>query len=645
MKNKTIKKTAIFLIILAPLLLAVCFLCRGKSTWLNTTIDGNISSKQPRLEDDFIQSINYDFLKNTPIPDSKISVSKAFSAYDDIKSRMLSYVKDINLDSEENLENKAVKYIYDQCSDWDQRNAAGVEPVLPLLKKFQGVQTLEDFESLIYDDEARMFLPFESNYNSFRIRFQFNKKYVAADLRFSSDFYEKMLLKCGYSKTDAKKLVKIAQDFEQKYSRVKTKMSVPLYKNKPNEELDPYPIRKFMDASGFGEASGILIEWLEVTEAFFSMYNEENLEALKALCICRLMRISADYLDWDCFELKCEITKKVLGKKLVPQGDEYSIEFLNTIIPMLYGKLWLQNFFSEEVREDVTKFVQSILDEYIADIPDWGWLSVGARYNLCQLLKNTKVIAGYSNSFPDYTGLYRLFADKEYSNETLLDTYIKICNFEKAIDVKKSFSEVDDYVWIDPPQTLNAYYNPGNNSINLFAGWIWASGYDVNMSIEEKMAKIGTVMAHEISHSFSNPNLYQTTNGHHWNNADSEALNSKLNVYAKYLHKFTLLNGKKCDGELVKFEAGADMFGMTLVLNMAKKIPDFDYQKFFINYSYVWCSKFTRNFFESFMLKDSHPAHFLRVNAEVQQFDEFYEAFDIKPGDKMYLPPKKRIRF
>lgn len=644
MKNKKIKKPAIFLIILAPLMLAVCFLCRGKSTWLNTTIDGNISSKQPRLEDDFIQSLNYDFLKNTPIPEDDIRVSP-FTAYDDIKTKMLSYVKDIKLDSEENLENKAIKFIYNQCSDWDKRNAAGVEPVLPLLKKFQNVQTLEDFEALIYDDEARMFLPFESDYLSFIIPFQFDKKRVLPEQCYSSEFYEKMLVKCGYSKTAAKKLVKTACTFEKKYSRIKEVTTISLYKNKPNETLDAYPIRKFMAASGLAEASEYYISWLQVTETFFSMYKEENLEALKALCICKLMRISADYLDRDCYELEREITKKLSGKKLVLHGDEYSNDFLNKVIPMLYGKIWLQNFFSEEVREDVTELVQSVLDEYISEIPDWDWLSVGARYNLGQLLKNTKVIVGYSNSFPDYTGLYKVFDDKADSDDTLLDTYIKISNFEKAIDVKKSFSEVDDYVWIDPPQTLNAYYNPGNNSINIFAGWIWASGYDVNMSIEEKMAKIGTVMAHEISHSFSNPNLYQTTNGHHWNNADSDALNSKLNVYAKYLHKFTLLNGKKCNGELVKFEAGADMFGMTLVLNMAKKIPDFDYQKFFINYSSVWCSKFTRNFFESFMLKDSHPAHFLRVNAEVQQFDEFYEAFDIKPGDKMYLAPEKRIRF
>ena len=130
-----------------------------------------------------------------------------------------------------------------------------------------------------------------------------------------------------------------------------------------------------------------------------------------------------------------------------------------------------------------------------------------------------------------------------------------------------------------------------------------------------------------------------------WDEKDVEVLNKKLTEYGNYMHKFTLLKAIKCNGELVKFEAGADMFGMTRILNMAKKIPDFDYQKFFKCYSYLWGVKYTEKAYVSSVLKDSHPTNFIRVNAEVQQFDEFYEAFDIKSGDKMYLPPEKRIRF
>ena len=654
MKNKKIKKPALILIILAPLLLAVGFIpvfC-SKSTWINCNIDGNLSRKQPRLQDDFYQSMNYDFLKNTPIPESETDVYNTLAAYDEIEEKMLSYIKDLKVETEENPEIKALKYIYDQCSDWEKRNAQGVEPLLPILKKFQKVQSLEDFEALFYDDEARGFLPFEagyyatSSYNNitFELKFQFAKNHVIPNELYSSDFYEKMLVKCGYSKSDAKKLVKSARNFEEKYSRVKDIIEVPLFKNKPNEKYDSYPIRKFMEASGYGEAGDIRIRAGLHVEKFFSLYNEENLEAIKALCICNLMRTSAEFLDWNCYELHNSNKKKYYGNPMLLQRDEYTISFLNNIIPMLYGKVWLQNFFSEEIRKDVTEFVQSIIDEYILEIPEWDWLSTGAKYNLTQVLKETKIIAGYSNNIPDYSRLYGLLTEGPDSEKSLLAAYIKLENFEKAIQIKQSFREVDVYVWADPPQTMNAYYNWLNNSINICAGWIWATGYDVNLSIEEKMAKLGTVMAHEISHSFSIPG-FAGAKRMLWNEKDVEALNKKLTEYGNYMHNFTLVNGLKCNCERVKFEAGADMFGMTRVMNMAKKYPDFDYQEFFKSYAYLWGAKYTKKRYVSDVLKDSHPTDFIRINAEVQHFDEFHEAFDIQPGDKMYLPPEKRIRF
>ena len=654
MKNKTIKKPALILIILAPLLLAVGFIpvfC-SKSTWINSNIDGNLFRKQPRLQDDFYQSTNYDFLKNTPIPESTTDVYNTLAAYDEIEEKMLSYLKNLKLETEENPETKALKYIYDQCSDWEKRNAEGVEPVLPILKKFQELQSLGDFEALFYDDEARMFLPFDSgcyatsswNNITFGLKFQFARNYVSPKELYSSDFYEKMLVKCGYTKSDAKTLVKTAQNFEKKYSRVKDIIEVPLYKNKPNEKYDAYPIRKFMNASGYAEAGDIQIPTSLQVEEFFSLYKEENLEAIKALCICNLMRTSAEFLDWDCYELFNSNKKKNYGSSMLLQGDEYAISFLNNNIPMLYGKIWLQNFFSEEIREDVTQFVQSIIDEYILEIPEWDWLSTGAKYNLTQVLKETKIIAGYSNNIPDYSRLYGLLTEGPDSEKSLLATYIKLANFEKAIQIKQSFSEVDVYAWAGPPQTMNAYYNWLNNSINICAGWIWAIGYDVNLSIEEKMAKLGTVMAHEISHSFSIPG-FAGARRMLWNEKDVEALNKKLTEYGNYMHKFTLVNGRKSNCEVIKFEAGADMFGMTRVMNMAKKYPDFDYQEFFKSYAYLWGAKFTKKRYVSDVLKDSHPTNFIRINAEVQHFDEFHEAFDIQPGDKMYLPPEKRIRF
>lgn len=656
MKTKTILKSVIILITLVLVILS----SKPKSkNWTNSCIDGNVLAEKPRLEDDFFQSVNYDFLKNTPIPESKSRIGYSSKATDIIQNQMLALVKDssddvLNSNSDIfNSEEAALKYIYEQCIDWEKRNADGITPVLPLLKKFQNINSLSDFESLLYDDELRLFYPFEirhfvrGEYNKliFYMTFIFNETGVPRREEVISDFLRKMFIRCGYDEIEANSLITRAQRFEKELIDLGTTTTKTFYTRINDPNLEKLPIIKFMEASGYKDASECNILNYEMMKEFaLSLYNEENLENLKTLCICKLLFYSASYLDKECYELKAKIDEELKGIKNDYTDEEYAMAFLNENLSMLFGKVWIKKYFSDDIKADVTEFVQTIIDEYLRQIPDWAWLSTGGRYNLGQLLKQTKIIVGYSGSFPDYTGLYskiRKLAD----TESLLHSYIKICNYEQSLQVKKHFSEVDHYAWQCPPQTYNAFYMGDNNSINICAGWLCGHEYDVNMSREEKFVRIGIVMAHEMSHSFC---VGDDNNGvliGYWNENDKKALDSKLMKFADYLSSFTLYEEEKCNGPHVRFEAGADMFGFKVILNMAKQYPDFDYKKFFSCYANIWSEKTTEAYCKNSLLPDTHPIYFLRVNSEVQQFYEFYEAFNIKRGDKMYLPPTKRIRF
>ncbi len=122
-----------------------------------------------------------------------------------------------------------------------------------------------------------------------------------------------------------------------------------------------------------------------------------------------------------------------------------------------------------------------------------------------------------------------------------------------------------------------------------------------------------------------------------------EAFQERVDKVAKYYSSFSIYrDGDYLDGSKVEGEATADMGGMRCALNLASKRDDFDYEKFFLSYAktFVSCQNFTT---EIAMAQDVHPVAFLRCNVVVQQFDEFYDTFDIKEGDGMYLAPKKRI--
>ena len=129
------------------------------------------------------------------------------------------------------------------------------------------------------------------------------------------------------------------------------------------------------------------------------------------------------------------------------------------------------------------------------------------------------------------------------------------------------------------------------------------------------------------------------------NKTDHEELEKKLNLLADYFSTFEIVDGIKCNGTLCKGEIGADLFGLNAVINLAKTNKSFDYELFFLTlaeeYYYVTS--------EQIMVinndRDTHPPHYLRVNAIIQQFDEFYETYNIKWWNGMYLSHKKRMRF
>lgn len=192
-----------------------------------------------------------------------------------------------------------------------------------------------------------------------------------------------------------------------------------------------------------------------------------------------------------------------------------------------------------------------------------------------------------------------------------------------------------------PPQTYNAYYT--NKSINILAGFIYGNHYDIHDPIEKKYGVLGTVIAHEISHLFSYYNadgsIYQLLNFN-----DHKELEKKLTFMANYFNTLEIFDGVTCNGTFCKGEIGADTFGMSAILKCAEEKPNFDYKLFFESYAKMWFGKYSEKFLLVQHETRNYPPHFLRVNAIVQQFDEFYKAYGIKRGDGMYLPPQKRIK-
>jgi putative endopeptidase len=198
----------------------------------------------------------------------------------------------------------------------------------------------------------------------------------------------------------------------------------------------------------------------------------------------------------------------------------------------------------------------------------------------------------------------------------------------------------------------NCYYYGALNQFFILDAFINDNTYRLDMTREEKMGTLGEVIGHELTHGFD-PNGIQydkdgnmvvtDDNPYGWMpEEDYNAFMDRANKLSEYFSEFTPYPYNRCDGSLYWGEAAADIAGMSIGLKIASKYDDFDYDTYFRSHAALWVVQ-TTLIVEQGDIFNEHPLYYLRINATCQQFDEFFETYDIKEGDLMYLAPEDRI--
>ena len=204
---------------------------------------------------------------------------------------------------------------------------------------------------------------------------------------------------------------------------------------------------------------------------------------------------------------------------------------------------------------------------------------------------------------------------------------------------------VDKEKWGEAPHVVNGFYDPQTNGIYIMGAFSRGALYNSEMSDEELYATIGVIIGHEISHAFDSDGAQYDKNGdlRNWWTEDDYARfrerNEKMIAYYNAMHPW---EGQDFYGSIMTGEACADMAGVKVMLKIASGNPDFDYDKFFRTYANVWLTKETLQAAYA-GINDLHPMPYLRVNATLQQYQEFLDCYGITEGDGMYLAPEDRV--
>ena len=629
--------------------------------------------KNATVASNFYQAVNKDWLLKAKIPADSPSIDNFYTLGEDIKGKLKKDIKNLGEGKETSDITGMPEFItfYKAASNYKQREKDGLEPLKPYLKEIEEIKDLNDLASKSasltdkgiplpfgYDvgtnaentsqkqiqlSPPSILLPDVSIYKD-----EASKKQYLTPIETAT---QKALEMLGYSEKNSKRIVKEALEFDEiiaKYSLSNEEMSESknLVHPKTAEEINAYS-GSFKLYDVIKGIMGRDLETINVPntkyfENYSKIVNQDNFSKIKSWILVQEAMAASNSLTED-YRLNFQsISMAIMGtQKPVSKEDtvyQMSVNLFSDVMSVYYGR----KYFGEEAKTDVTGMIDKIKNVYRGRLQQNDWLTEGTRNKAIEKLDKMKVFVGYQEDVNP--GTKELHLDP---NKSFFELSEDIAQFGKRYTIDHFDEPIDKNKWSGSAFDINAYYNPESNSINFPAGILQAPFYDKNQSTEKNYGGIGVVIGHEITHAFDSNGADYDENGdmhNWWTKADTKAFDKRIKAFEDQWNGLEIY-GTKVNGKLTVTENVADAGGLSSTLQVLKtEMTKPNLKDYFENYADIWKQKASLQYNKYTMVQDVHAPNELRVNQQLKNLPEFYEAYpQIKEGDAMYLAPSKRI--
>lgn len=588
--------------------------------------------------------------------------------------QILALIQD---ESQTSHEAKLVQELYNDYMDMDTRNALGMEPILPYIKEIQDIGTLSDLTVYLTENKQQLAgVPMSADIMADWKDSTHNTIYLGPPTFSLSDadeyknmtdvgertkaavetMFQKLLARVGYSEEEAASVCDAFLRLETEMASVsignaegnsedaRDKMYHPVSIEELDELSPNFPVarllKRYTDA---GIDRFILTEpdWLAKMN---ELYTEENLEDFKAWLLFQTLSGTALILDQECLDIMTEYSAAISGNaQLEVPMEQRAYQTCSQMLDMAIGKMYVENYVTEETKQNVTRLLTRL-----SRLSGKGWKKmIGWATKQSKKRSKNWIHLKIRVAYPDDWSLYD-YSDYIFPEDGgILDDILVIREQTRTKNIEKVKTEIDSNVWLRPPQEVNAYYYPTDNSINIPAGILGGDFYHADGSIEDQMGSLGVIIGHEITHGFdSNMGSLYDKDGNlsnWWTDEDRAAFKERTDKVGAYYASIEVLPDKYINADYTIGETVADLGGMSCILEIAREMDGFDYQTFFESWAKVWKVQETKETAEYLLQIDTHAPGFLRTNVNVQQFEEFYEAFGVEEDDGMYLAPEDRL--
>jgi putative endopeptidase len=491
--------------------------------------------------------------------------------------------------------------------------------------------------------------------------YYFNTDARTAGVRKAYNTYlVKTFMQLGNDTLTASANAKVVYDLETRLAKASRKLAAL---------RDPYKNYNKMDVNGLSRLSSN-INWqsyfkkIKVDKIdsvivgqpeFYTALNNElkntTIEDWKNYLRFHLISSNAPYLDKKTFGNYFEYRKSLSGATAPRPRWKRVMDAEEDAMGEALGQLFVKEYFNENAKKRYTDLVENIRDAYKERIKKLTWMSDSTKQKAYSKLNKITKKVGYPDKWKDFSALK-------------IDRGPFVLNMQRANEwwhnymVNKLGKPVDRDEWQMSPQTYNAYYNPSNNEIVLPAGIFAVPGMkdeDLDDAFVYGYAGASTI-GHEITHGFDDQGRQYDEKGNlrdWWQASDATQFKERAKYIIKQFNEFNPVDTLHINGDATQGENIADLGGLLIGLDAFKEMDAFKngkkiggltpLQRYFLGYAYGWMYKVRKERLANQVITDVHAPAKERVNGPMVNIPEFYEAFNIKPGNKMYKADSTRV--
>ena len=401
------------------------------------------------------------------------------------------------------------------------------------------------------------------------------------------------------------------------------------------------PFRLLNSIFGIQEGEKTVVSQPDACRKLGSYLKEENLPLLKEYvktCLYSDLSMMTDTASLDAAQ---EYQTAAGGIEKKKDFERTVSETVQEKLGFQCGRVFCETYFNEDAKQDVASIIRQIIDVYDNRLAHMEWMTESTRQEARKKLKAITVKVGYPDEWPqDKLNLVLKSPDQ---GGVYIDNIMEILKASQDYSFKTRHDPVDRNEWSMTPQTVNAYYNPGNNEIVFPAGILQAPFYDPQAEPVANLGGIGAVIGHEITHAFDTSGAQYDEKGNlrdWWTAQDKQHFRELAQKVIDYYDTMEV-NGIQVNGTLSVTENIADLGGVSCITEIARE-KGYDLKELYHAYGVIWATKYRDEYLSYIMTNDTHSPGITRVNAVLSATDDFYTAFGVREGDGMYRRPEDR---